>query len=292
MTDTRIHRAVSADGVTIAGRVLGDGPALVLVHGGIGDGETAWDAMLPHLTDRFTCYLPSTRGRGLSSDDPDHSPPRLEDDITAFVDSIGEPVHLVGWSGSGAWVLGAAARSDAVAAVAVYEPTLIPLMSEDDLAETLGTMHHVGAAAADGGLVDAVRVFTSWICTEEETAALTQTTFDDVWALRVPAMLRFVQQDGSYEGPRSTDPEALAQVTVPLLVLMGQKTRLRSFFAAVAEFIAQHVAGSQVWELPGAGHFAPVLAPQSVADELITFFEALPAESARTDQTPRRVGAS
>jgi pimeloyl-ACP methyl ester carboxylesterase len=292
MTDTRIHRAVSADGVTIAGRVLGDGPALVLVHGGIGDGETAWDAMLPHLTDRFTCYLPSTRGRGLSSDDPDHSPPRLEDDVTAFVDSIGEPVHLVGWSGSGAWVLGAAARSDAVAAVAVYEPTLIPLMSEDDLAETLGTMHHVGAAAADGGLVDAVRVFTSWICTEEETAALTQTTFDDVWALRVPAMLRFVQQDGSYEGPRSTDPEALARVTVPLLVLTGQKTRLRSFFTAVAEFIAQHVAGSQVWELPGAGHFAPVLAPQSVADELITFFEALPAESARPDQNHRRVGAS
>ncbi|MGY0540433.1 alpha/beta fold hydrolase [Nocardioides sp. YJ-D4] len=292
MTDTRIHRAVSADGVTIAGRVLGDGPALVLVHGGIGDGETAWDAMLPHLTDRFTCYLPSTRGRGLSSDDPDHSPPRLEDDITAFVDSIGEPVHLVGWSGSGAWVLGAAARSDAVAAVAVYEPTLVPLMSEDDLVETLGTMHHVGAAAADGGLVDAVRVFTSWICTEEETAALTQTTFDDVWALRVPAMLRFVQQDGSYEGPRSTDAEALARVTVPLLVLTGQKTRLRSFFTAVAEFIAQHVAGSQVWELPGAGHFAPVLAPQSVADELITFFEALPAESARTDQNHRRVGAS
>ena len=274
MTDTRIHRAVSTDGTEIAGRVLGDGPALVLVHGGIGDGETAWDAMLPHLTDRFTCYLPSTRGRGLSADDPDHSPPRLEDDVTAFVDSIGEPVYVVGWSGSGAWVLGAAARSDAVAAVAVYEPTLIPVMAEDDLAETLGTMQQVGAAAADGRLVDAVRVFASWICTEEETAALTQTSFDDVWAARVPAMLRFVQQDGSYEGPRSTDPEALARITVPVLVLMGQQTRLRPFFTAAAEFIAQHVADPQVWELPGAGHFAPVLAPESVADELITFFES------------------
>ncbi len=274
MTDTRIHRALSTDGTEIAGRVLGDGPALVLVHGGIGDGETAWDAMLPHLTDRFTCYLPSTRGRGLSADDPDHSPQRLEDDVTAFVDSIGEPVYVVGWSGSGAWILGAAARCDAVAAAAVYEPTLIPLMAEDDLAETLGTMQQVGAAAADGRLVDAVRVFASWICTEEETAALTRTSFADVWAARVPAMLRFVQQDGSYEGPRSTDPEALARVTVPVLVLMGQRTRLRRFFNAAAEFIGQHVADSQVWELPGAGHFAPVLAPESVADELITFFES------------------
>lgn len=253
---------------------MGDGPALVLVHGGIGDGETAWDAMLPHLTDRFTCYLPSTRGRGLSADHPDHSPPRLEDDVTAFVDSIGEPVYVAGWSGSGAWVLGAAAHSDAVAGVAVYEPTLIPVMAQEDLAETRGTMQQVGAAAADGRLVDAVRLFARWICTEEETAGLAQTNFDVVWAVRVPAMLRFVQQDGSYEGPRSTDPEALARITVPALVLMGQRTRLRPFFTAAAEFFARHVAGSQVWELPGVGHFAPLLAPQSVADELITFFES------------------
>ena len=101
MAEDRIQRAVSADGTEIAGRVQGQGPPLVLVHGAIGDGDSAWEALLPHLTDRFTCYLPSTRGRGLSGDNPDHSPPRLEEDVTAFVDSIGEPVCLVGWSGSG-----------------------------------------------------------------------------------------------------------------------------------------------------------------------------------------------
>src|SRR6266508_3654173 len=71
----RIHRAVSADGTEIAGRVQGLGPPLILVHGAYGDGEIAWKALLPYLTDRYTCYLPSTRGRGLSSDNPDHSPP-------------------------------------------------------------------------------------------------------------------------------------------------------------------------------------------------------------------------
>ena len=275
MTDTRIHRAVSTDGTEIAGRVLGDGPALVLVHGGIGDGEAAWDAMLPHLTERFTCYLPSTRGRGLSADDPDHSPPRLEEDVTAFVDSIGGPVHLVGWSGSGAWVLGAAARSDAVAAVAVYEPALMQVMGEDDLAHTFSTMQRVGAMAADGRLVDAVRAFTSWICTDSEKDALAHLNFEDEWAVRVPAMLRFVQQDGSYRGPRSTDPEVLARITVPVLILTGQQTLLRAFFTTSAEFISQRVADCQVWELPGAGHFAPMLAPESVADEVITFIESV-----------------
>jgi pimeloyl-ACP methyl ester carboxylesterase len=274
MTDTRIHRAVSADGTEIAGRVQGDGPALVLVHGGIGDGEIAWDAMLPHLTDRFTCYLPSTRGRGLSGDNPDHSPPRLEDDVTAFVGSIGEPVYLAGWSGSGAWVLGTAARSDSVAAVAAYEPGLIPVMGEDDLVQTFGTMEQMGAAAADGRLVDALRAFAPWICTDEEIAALEQTNFFERWAGKVPAMLRFVQHDASYEGPRSTDPVVLGRITAPVLLLLGRQTRLGTFFTGSARFIAQHVADPQTWELPGVGHFAPVLAPESVAEELITFFES------------------
>jgi len=274
MTETRIHRAVSADGTKIAGRVQGDGPALVLVHGGIGDGEVAWGAMLPYLTDRFTCYLPSTRGRGLSGDHPDHSPPRLEEDVTAFVDSIGGQVHLVGWSGSGAWVLGAAERSDAVAAVAAFEPGLIPVMGEDDLARTFGTMEQMGAAAGDGRLVDALRVFAPWICTEEEVAALERTDFFQRWAERVPAMLQFVQHDASYDGPRSTDPEALGRVTAPVLVLLGRQTRLGAFFTASAGFIAQHLPHAQTWELPGVGHFAPVLASESVAEELITFFES------------------
>jgi pimeloyl-ACP methyl ester carboxylesterase len=273
MTDERIHRAVSADGTEIAGRVRGRGPALVLVHGGIGDGEVAWEALLPHLTDRFTCYLPSTRGRGLSSDNPDHSPARMEEDVTAFVDSIGEPVCLVGWSGSGAWVLGAARRSASVAAVAVYEPAVVSVMRDEDLARTSATMGEVGMATADGRLLDAVRAFAAWICTGPEIAALEQMDFYERWAGCVPAMLRFVQEDASYEGPRSTDAEALGMVTAPVLLLRGQETALSTWFADAIRHIAQHLSDAQVRELPGAGHFAPVLAPEPMANELIRFFE-------------------
>lgn len=275
MSEERIHRAVSADGTEIAGRVRGEGPPLVLVHGGIGDGEVAWEALWPHLTDRFTCYLPSTRGRGLSADHPDHSPPRLEQDVTAFVDSIGEPCYLVGWSGSGAWVLGAAARSASVAAVAAYEPGVMSVMGEDDVGRTVGTIERMGTAAVDGRLADALHAFAPWICNDEELAALERTDFFERWALAVPAMLRFVQQDASFTGVRSTDAEALAQVDVPVLLLRGQQTRLGAWFADAAEYIAQHVRGSQVCELPGLGHFAPVVQPQSIGDELVTFFESV-----------------
>jgi pimeloyl-ACP methyl ester carboxylesterase len=275
MTAERIQRAVSADGTEIAGRVLGRGPALVLVHGGIGDGDLAWEALLPHLTDRFTCHLPSIRGRGLSADNPDHSPPRMVEDVTAYVDSIGEAVTLVGWSGSGGWVLGAAARSGSVAAAAAYEPGVISVMREADLARTVAIMERMALAAADGRLVDAVRAFTPWVATDNEIAALELTGFFERWAGGIPAMLRFVHGDQAYQGPRPTDPDGLRQVAAPVLLLRGQRTRLRTFFADAVQYLAQHIPDAEVRELPGVGHFAPLLQPEAVADELITFVESI-----------------
>ena len=147
-------------------------------------------------------------------------------------------------------------------------------MGADDAAQTLDTMGAIGAAAADGRQTDAVREFASWICTDDEVVALERADFFDRWADRIPAMLRLLQQDGTYTGSRPTDPDVLAQVTSPVLLLRGGRTRLGTFFTDVAEYVAQHVADPYVWELPGVGHFAPVTAPESIAEELITFFES------------------
>ncbi len=279
----RVHVAISADGIEIVGRVRGQGPPLVLVHGALGDGEVAWEALVPHLAGRFTCYTPSTRGRGLSADHPDHSPPRLQDDVTAFVDSIGDPVSLVGWSGSGAWVLGAAADSDAVAAVALYEPGVIGVGGEDDLARLGAAMHQVGVAAADGRILDAIHAFLPGICTDNEIAAIEETPFYDQWVGGVPALLRFLSQDMCYEGTRSTDPEALGRVAAPVLLLRGEQTLLGTFFADVARYLSQHLVDASARELPGVGHFAPLLQPEPVAKELISFFGQSGAERARAD---------
>ena len=119
MDNQRTHHVTTTDGVTIGGTVHGQGPPLVFVHGMLADGDTDWQALLPHLTGQFTCYLPSYRGRGLSGDHPDLNQGRMVDDILAYVDSIEAPTGLVGWS-SGAYlaVSAAAAQSDAVEAVA------------------------------------------------------------------------------------------------------------------------------------------------------------------------------
>lgn len=273
MTRERIHRAVSDDGTAIVGRVHGQGPPLVLVHGGPHDGDLAWEALVPHLAGHYTCYLPSVRGRGLSADSPDLSPPRLAEDFTAFVDSIGEPVGLVGWSSGGPWGLGAA-HSALVAAVALYEPGVFSVLRGDDFARMSAAFAQGDAAAADGRFVDASRAYHAGILTDDEMAAL-ETDYFERCADIVPAALKTGEQGGSYDGPQPTDPEMLAEVSVPALLLRGQETLLDTFFADSEQYIAEHVVDPHVREpLPDLGHFAPILAPEPIAQELIPFFES------------------
>ena len=271
MASDRIHRAVSADGTEIAGRVHGQGPPLVLFHGAPHDGDLAWEALIPHLADRFTCYVPSWRGRGLSRDSEDHTPPRHVEDATAFVDSIGGSVHVAGWSVGAVPALGAAANSDAVAAMAIYEPTVIPVMSEVDLADMYATFQQVGAAAVDGRLADAARAFHPFVASDDELAALDADYYERS-GTAFPPLLRTLQATQTYEGPRATDPESMSRISVPVLLLRGQQTRRATFYADTERYVAQHVADPHVRELPGVGHFAPTHAPEPVAEAFVSFF--------------------
>lgn len=274
MTTARVHRAASADGTEIAGQVLGDGPPLVLVHGGPHDGDVAWYRLVSHLSGRFTCYLPSVRGRGLSADHPDHSPPRLEEDIAAFVDSVGEQVGVVAWSIGAPNAFGAAVRTDAVAAIAIHEPTVLSVMSEADLAQLFATFERVGAAATEGRLVDAMKDFHAMFASDDESASFDPDYFERCADVVAP-LLRQVQDSVGYDGPRSTDPDVLAMIDVPVLLLRGERTELSTFYSDAERYVAQHLgAPPEQVVLGGVGHFAPLLAPDAVAGKLISFLEA------------------
>ena len=101
------------------------------------------------------------------------------------------------------------------------------------------------------------------------------------WAGCIPAMLRFVQRDASYVGPRSTGSEELRTITPAVLLLRGRQTQLGTWFADAERHIVQHVSDGHVLEVPGVGHFAPLLAPERVAMELIPFFASNALESVR-----------
>lgn len=276
MGEGRIHQAVSADGTEIAGRVHGQGPPLVLVHGILEDGDLLWGPMLPFLTERFTCYAMSTRCRGLSGDHPDQSPDRLVEDVAAFAESIDEPVSLFGESGGGMEALGAAARIPEVSAVAVYEPVVFEVLPDEVSARLDETLPRVAAAAGEGRLSDAARAFASMLVDDEELAAVSASGYFEEAGRYVPVLLREIEQASEGEGPGPTDPSVLARITAPVLVLHGVRSTLRPWFEAGARHIAEHVADARVRELPGMGHWGPVLEPEAIADEVVRFLAAAP----------------
>lgn len=92
MSTQRAHEVVTDDGVTIRATVQGQGPPLVLLQGVMGDGDVDWQALVSHLAERFTCHLPSMRGRGRSDDHPNLWVDRVFTDYTTYVESLGEQV--------------------------------------------------------------------------------------------------------------------------------------------------------------------------------------------------------
>jgi pimeloyl-ACP methyl ester carboxylesterase len=272
------HSVTTTDGVTIGGTVHGHGPPLVFVHGMLADGDIDWQALLPHMTDRFTCHLPSLRGRGLSGDHPDLSPGRMVDDILAYLDSIGTPTGLVGWS-SGAYlaVIVAGAQPDAVDAVAPVEPGVLSLMDEQEQAVFGGAAARMGELAAEGRLPEAAQAFAGWPFNDEEIALAEDAGYFDAAARYVPNLLNLLQQWGEYEGPTPDDPAVLGAISTPMLVLHGADTT--AFLTASAGYVADRVPDARVHEIPGAGHASPLTHPEALAEALIEFFA--PAQKSR-----------
>ena len=262
-SEDQIHVAVSNDGTKIAGRVRGNGPPLVLVHGGLGNGEVSWLFLLPFLVEHFTCYLMSTRGRGLSGDDADHSRERQFEDVASYVESVDEPVAVFGHSSGAVWALGGVALASAdVRALALYEPpfpALEPPMSDDQYTR-------VQNAVAEGRLADGVQIVTREIIGlgTDEVALFSSPGV----AERAQAALPIVVQEAP-EMNRPIEDTTLERLSVPVLVLHGERSR--SEFKNAARMLADRLEDARIAEIAGAGHLGPLTAPEPVARELVGF---------------------
>lgn len=267
MSEGRVHRAVSDDGTRIAGRIQGHGPPLVLVHGGLGDGEVSMRFMLPFLVDRFTCYTPSTRGRGLSDDHPDHSRQRHFEDVAAFVASIGEPAYVFGHSMGAVWVLGGAAlAASRVRGVALYEPG-IPVPG---WAPTVDTQADLLAAMAEGRMVDAVRITVSEVIglNDDEQAFFLVPPALQVAERNLPVAAR---DAAALNHP--LDDVALEKLTMPVLLIGG--ARSGAHFREASRRLAERIDHARVVEIPDAGHLGPLTNAEAVVKELVRFFHSL-----------------
>lgn len=272
MSSQRTHEVIAADGASIAGTVHGSGPPLVFLQGIMGDGDLDWQALARHLSNRFTCHLPSWRGRGRCGAHPDVSLGRLADDVLAYVDSIAGPVGLVGWSAGANLALLAAvgAPPDAVHAVALIGPSMPWLMDEHERAALGGAVARMSELAVEERLTEAIRAFAEFPFTDDDIAVADDAGYFEAVGHYVPHLLDVQQQAMAYQGPTPDEPAVLGAVSAPVLVLHGSHAKAHDLTAA--RHVAAHVPDARTQQIAGAGHAAPLTHPQGLAAALTEFF--------------------
>ena len=78
--------------------VYGTGPPLVLVHGGFSDHASNWELVRPFFEPRFEVYAVARRGRGETDATEGHSVEDEGRDVATLIDSLADPVFLLGHS--------------------------------------------------------------------------------------------------------------------------------------------------------------------------------------------------
>ncbi|HEY9283309.1 MAG TPA: alpha/beta hydrolase [Pyrinomonadaceae bacterium] len=255
-----MHRITSPGGVTVSFEKYGGGPPLVLVHGGFSDHRTNWEFVKPLFETRFTVHAVARRGRGETDATAGHA---LEDegaDVAALIQSIGEPVFLLGHSYGAQTALAAAARVAArVRKLVLYEPPWPTTLAEDlvarleGLAEA-GRWDDLAAAFFRDGLrvpaeeLDGLRASELW----PPIVADAEATLGDLRAL-----VRYDFDAGRFR-----------ELRMPVLLQVGTESPRELY---VTDALAAALPDVRVEELPGQAHEGMTTAPEMYAAAVSRF---------------------
>jgi hypothetical protein len=255
----------SRDGTVIAYERHGDGPAVVLVGGGLDDGaENA--PLATELASTFSVYNYARRGRGGSGDTQPYALRREIEDVAALIVAAGGSAHVYGASSGGALALEAAAAGVAVDRIAVYE---IPWNLADDWPRRWSDyVARLRAVLAAQRRDDAVELFLRVAGTgDDEIAAIRSSPY---WA-GMEGLAHTLAYDAACLGDGRPPADRLARITQPTLVATGAGHPPGSpawvqALDAAADRVAASIPHAQRARLEGQSHvvdaktFAPVLA--------------------------------
>jgi pimeloyl-ACP methyl ester carboxylesterase len=255
----------SADGTRIGFRRLGQGPAVVFVHGSVST-HTDWMPAAKILSQRFTCFVMDRRGRRGSGHG--HGPYTIEQeyaDVRVLLEVAGPEAMLAGHSYGAACAMGAALLRP-VPKLVLYEP---PLSVGGPVAEAEPLAAY--AAAVEAGenehameigltrftrlrpeVLAAIRSSKGWprLChlaptwTRELIAMNAATSVEPYAALRCPVLL--LEGAISPEHPYKDSARALAAMLpdLRLAALEGQDhLGLRGAPEDVARLLGEFLAG-------------------------------------------------
>jgi pimeloyl-ACP methyl ester carboxylesterase len=260
-----MQHVTSKDGTSIAYEKTGQGPALVIVGGVLGDhAQQAGLAQL--LASDFTVYNVDRRGHGESGFTAPYSVEREVEDLDAVVMEAGGSAFVYGTSGPGVLCMEAAARglSSQMQKLAVWEPPYILEGSRPPApADYKEQLEQLLAEGRRGDMIELF--FTKAVGMPAElVAGMRQSPF---WAAQeafAPTLVYDATLMNNYALPK----ERLAHIGVETLVIDGGTT---PWLSQAAEAVAAAIPNARRSTIAGQ--------PHNVADEVMApvlreFFQA------------------
>lgn len=235
---------------------------MLLVHGSMSD-HRRW-RITEFLTPHRTVHAMDRRGRGGSTDGPRWSPDREVEDVVAVVEALADDaptgVDVLGHSFGGYLTLRAAARTDRVRRLVLYEPAIIEAPQPATLVARM-------QAAADAGRHEEVvdlMVREVLHMPEDEISALKRLPS---WPARVATAPTLPREESVRLVP---DADELAAVRVPTLVIRGGDSP--QFLQQAVEWVADGLGDdARVVTLEGHQHVADQIDPEMFANVVLDF---------------------
>ena len=257
-----MQTVTSADGTSIAFEQHGEGPPLVLLHGG--SSPQYWKRLVPHFAEDYTVTIPHRRGVGESGDSTEYYLDRGVEDVRAVIDAVeGTPV-LFGHSFGGLLAI-EAARTTSVRKVIAYEPAVLigEYREQADLAAQMQDRIDAGdrreamkfyiSEVMHGGEIENLEGWLAEWPPWPDIVALTE---------NIARINRAIEQ---YQLPDSLDIDA------PVLLLTGTEgpPHLRDGIRAVDAALSD----GQLVEFEGVGHGGPTEAPDRITATVRDFID-------------------
>ncbi len=256
-------RELTVAGAPARAWVCGEGPALVLVHGGWGGADVAWAAVLPALARRFRVVAPDLPGVGDTGARGLGSVSAYATWLTRLLDSLEVP---------SAWCVGNSFGASVVCELATSFPERVRglvLVDGIPMPSTPPVLRWLGERGVGHGLLRFAQRHVAYT-----KKALTRGFVDTA---KVPEDLR-----------RLVDrPDAFLATFVPILVqggsgtpaafapllLWGEGDRLPGTSPAHARKLQASWPGSKLVFVPRAGHCPQIEQPDAFVEALVSFVD-------------------
>ncbi len=247
---------VEHDGARIWYASFGSGPAVILLHGGMGHGGN-WGYQVPALTSSgYRAVVIDSRGHGRSTRDArPYTYELMAADVIAVMDELRiERATLIGWSDGAciAMVLGAQS-SERVAGVFFFACNMDPSGTKEiEPSATLSRCfgRHVKDYARLSATPDQFQAFADAIGQMQRT-------------------------EPNYSA------RDLARIGVPVAIVQSERDEFIK--PEHAQYLARSIPGAELVMLKGVSHFAPLQRPGYFNDAMLRFV----ARAQREDRSPR-----